>query len=250
MLVELMGKAGCLCEPARKGELRCPLIVRPTSEDVVTDHLFRTLRVLNPRWWLPDLLNIALGAPRFRRQVFRQFRVDLWRKQRPYPRQWIPWDEGRTEVDAVISWENPPTTVFIEMKYGSDVSRGTTHNNGETGHGSDQLIRNLRVGLLESGWFEEPALFSRPTRDFVLLLISPKGNHQLIDDYQDEGLLRSAIPHSDRIARLPRMPFIGAASFQQVAGLLRTQRKWYTSSEQLLIGELVDYLNYKRSQRR
>lgn len=27
---------GCLCEPARKGELRCPLIVRPTSEDVVT----------------------------------------------------------------------------------------------------------------------------------------------------------------------------------------------------------------------
>ena len=66
MLTELNSKAGCLCEPARKGEMRCPLIVRPTSEDVVTGHLFGILKVLNPRWWLPDFLNRGLGAERFR----------------------------------------------------------------------------------------------------------------------------------------------------------------------------------------
>ena len=74
MLTELNGKGGCLCEPARQGKLRCPLIVRSTSEDVVTGQLFGTLRVLNPRWWLPDILNQALGAERFRRQVFRDLR--------------------------------------------------------------------------------------------------------------------------------------------------------------------------------
>jgi len=46
---------------ARK--LRCPLIVRPTSEDVITGHVFQTLGIINPRWWLADMLNLALGAP-------------------------------------------------------------------------------------------------------------------------------------------------------------------------------------------
>jgi len=62
MLTELGRKGGCLCEPAKKGELRCPLIVRSTSEDVVTGNLFGTLGAINPRWWLPDLLNQALAA--------------------------------------------------------------------------------------------------------------------------------------------------------------------------------------------
>ncbi|HEV8003904.1 MAG TPA: hypothetical protein VGP63_28825, partial [Planctomycetaceae bacterium] len=88
MLVELNGKAGQLCEPARLGRLHRPLIVRATSEDVITDHVFRTLKNLNPRWWVPDLLNEALGAPRFRRQVFRRFRVELWQKQRTFPAEW------------------------------------------------------------------------------------------------------------------------------------------------------------------
>ncbi|MCX7397427.1 MAG: hypothetical protein NT138_07065 [Planctomycetales bacterium] len=105
MLTELNGKGGCVCEPARKGELRCPLIVRPTSEDVVTGELFGILRVLNARWWLPDLLNHALGSERFHRQVFRDLRIELWQKQRTYPRQHLEWTEGQTEVDCVITWE-------------------------------------------------------------------------------------------------------------------------------------------------
>ena len=36
MLAEMNGKAGTLCSEARNGAIRCPLIVRPTSEDVIT----------------------------------------------------------------------------------------------------------------------------------------------------------------------------------------------------------------------
>jgi hypothetical protein len=32
----------------------------------------------------------------------------------------LPWDEGSTQVDLTFQWDNPPTTVYVEMKYGSD----------------------------------------------------------------------------------------------------------------------------------
>ena len=130
MLTEMLGKGGTLCSQAKTGEIRCPLIVRPTSEDVITGHLFRSLGYLNPRWWLPDLLNEALGAPRFRRQVYRRLRIELWQNQPCYPRELLPWDEGSTQVDAIITWENPPTTVLIEMKYLSGLSGTVSRDDG------------------------------------------------------------------------------------------------------------------------
>ena len=36
MLTELYGKGGRVCKEARKGNIRCGLIVRPNSEDVIT----------------------------------------------------------------------------------------------------------------------------------------------------------------------------------------------------------------------
>lgn len=108
MLTELHRKGGCLCQPAKEGKLRCPLIIRPTSEDVITGHLFQALKILNPRWWLPDLLNEALGVTCFRRQVYRALKIELWQNRPCYPRELLPWDEGSTQVDASITWENPP----------------------------------------------------------------------------------------------------------------------------------------------
>lgn len=248
MLTELNGKGGCLCEAARKGELRCPLIVRPTSEDVVTGQLFGTLKVLNPRWWLPDFLNQALGTERFRRQVYRDLRIELWQKQRTYPRQHLKWDEGQTEVDVVISWENPATTVFIEMKYGSNLSSTTTHNDGTEGFPSDQLIRNARVGLRENGWFEEDLLFELPKRDFVLILMTPTRGNPLVTEYQNPDRLRKAIPYGERLTELPRLPFIGELGYRDVTQLLNQQRRWFSLPERKLIDGLSEYVTFKLSQ--
>lgn len=208
MLTEMHGKAGRICQRAKDGELRCPLIVRPSSEDVVTGHLATALQVLNPRWWLPDLLNTGLGFARFRRQVFRRFRIDPWKNYPRYPRELLPWDEGSTQVDLVLSWENPPTTVFIEMKYGSDLSKTTAGCDCRSGYPADQLIRNARVGLLACEWFQRSTLFDVPPRDFVLLLCTPKKGHRLVKRYRQPSQLLQAIPHSDTLLGLPKSPFV------------------------------------------
>ena len=121
MLTELHGKAGQVCRYVKTGQVRCPLIVRPTSEDVITGHLCEVFRALNPRWWLPDILNVAVRAQRFRRQVFRHLKIEPWRNRSRYPRELLPWDEGSTQIDLSIQWENPPTMVYIEVKYLADL---------------------------------------------------------------------------------------------------------------------------------
>jgi hypothetical protein len=248
MLTELNGKAGSLCQPAKEGKLRCPLIVRPTSEDVVTGHLFGALRAINPRWWLPDFLNQALGEQRFRRQMFRKFRIELWQKQPSFPRSLVPWDEGQTEVDVVMTWENPPTTVFIEMKYGSKLSATTVHNNGHAGFPSDQLIRNARVGLHQCGWYDEDRLFDLPPRDFVLVLLTPTLGNALIPKYRDPTRLRTVIPNGDKLSRLPNTPFIGELSYRCVVGLLNSRKRFMTKPERTLVSQLDKYLQFKLSQ--
>ena len=250
MLTELNSKAGCLCEPARKGELRCPLIIRPTSEDVVTGQLFGVLRALNPRWWLPDILNQGLGANRIRRQIFRDLRIEVWQKQRSYPRHQLPWDEGNTEVDVVITWENPGTTVFIEMKYGSPLSATTIHNNGDKGFPSDQLIRNARIGLWENGWFDEKLLFDIPSRDFILMLVTPSDGNPLVQEYRNPERLRAAIPQGEKLSQLPKGPFIGELSYNGIVQILKSQRKWFTKSERILVDDLTEYLGFKLRQLR
>jgi hypothetical protein len=50
-----------------------------------------------------------------------------------YPRELLPWNEGSTQIDLTIQWENQPTTIYVEMKYGSDVSERTAGDNGQHG---------------------------------------------------------------------------------------------------------------------
>ena len=212
---------------------------------MITGHLFGTLRAINPRWWLPDFLNQALGVERFRRQVFRNLRIELWQKQPAFPRWLIPWDEGQTEVDVVISWENPPTTVFIEMKYGSPLSASTVHNNGHTGYPADQLIRNARIGLYQCGWYQEDTLFNFPPRDFKLILLSPKMGNPLVEKYQDITEFRASIPHNDRIPQLPRTPFVGAMSFVGILQILESNKYLLTKTERTISTQLISYINFK-----
>jgi len=250
MLVELLGKGGCLCQPARQGKLKCPLIVRPTSEDNITGHLFQVLQVLNPYWFLSDLLNAALEAPRFRRQVYRQLRFEPWQNKPPYPRSLLPWDEGSTQVDCTISWEQPDTLIYVEMKYGSDLTARTAGDDGRSGYPSDQLIRNIRTGLLEAGWFRDRPMFPTRPRDFVVILIGPRKGHPLVARYRDPQTVLASIPHSEQLLGLPQLPFVGELAYADIIAVLQRQRRWFTRPERLLADLLVEYLGLKRSQLR
>jgi hypothetical protein len=246
MLTELYRKGGCLSNLAREGKLRCPLIVRPTSEDVITGQLVQALRILNPRWWLTDLLNEALRAHRFDRQIYRRLRIEPWVNKPRYPRELLPWDEGSTQVDCVITWENPPTTVYIEMKYTADLAAQTAGDDGQHGYPSDQLIRNLRVGLLETGWFGTDRLFRSHPRDFLVVLFGPTSGHRLVQHYRDPTHLLAAIPRNELLTGFPRRPFVGDLNFSTFIRILRRQRRWFTRAEQQLVDDLVDYLAFKQ----
>ena len=244
MLTELYGKAGQVCQAAKEGQLRCPLIIRPTSEDVITGEIFQTLRCLQPRWWLPQLLNAAVGAERFRQQVYRRLTIKLWQNQPAYPRSLLPWDEGSTQVDVVMTWENPRTTVFIEMKYGSDLAADTVNSGGQT-YPADQLIRNIRVGLWRCGWFRETGLFADEPRDFVQVLLTPQAKHPLVAKYREHTKLLNAIPQHQRLRGLPTKPFVGELSYDQLAGVLSNNRRWLSRPEQAMVDQLIEYLRFK-----
>ena len=249
MLTELHRKGGCLCKPAREGELHCPLIVRPTSEDVITGHLVQALRGINARWWLPDLLNEALGTTRFRRQVYRRLRIEPWINQQRLPRDIIPWAEGSTQVDIGIFWENPPTTVFIEAKYGSDLARTTSQGNSQSEFATDQLIRNIRVGLHACGYFESPSLLPSPVRRLAVILLTPAGRHPLVEAYRNTNRLMSAIPGNHPLKTLPIEPFVGQITYRQIEGILSKQVRWLNRSERVTAETLATYLSFKRSRR-
>lgn len=248
MLTELRGKGGNVCQPAKEGKLRCPLIVRPTSEDVVTGHLFQTLGIINPRWWLSDMLNLALGAPRFRRQVYRKLRIELWKNRPIMPRELLPNPEGSTQVDVTISWENPPTTIFIEMKYLSELSRSTAGHDPRSGYPSDQLIRSVRVGLWESGWMRMKTFFDLPRRDFCMILIGLTKGHPLVEAYRDADHLLKQFPPTRRPAALPDGPFVGELAYRDIAAVLRRNLAEMGRAEQRAAYDLLDYLELKQMQ--
>ncbi|QDT70352.1 hypothetical protein MalM25_33000 [Planctomycetes bacterium MalM25] len=250
MLTELGGKGGDVCRHAREGEIKCPLIVRPTSEDVVTGQVMGVLEALNPRWWIPDLLNAALGEPRFRRQCYRGVRIRLWDRQPAYPRHLAPWAEGQTEVDAVLSWEKPtPTTVFLEWKLHSSLGAKVSNHNG-TAHNypSDQLIRNARVGLWQCGWIDEKRLFD-DRRDFVLVLIARKRGEKLVGRYRDPEQLLEGLPNRRLFSRLPPLPFIGELGFLDLARAVTANRNQYGRAERVLVDRLEEYLAMKSQPR-
>lgn len=164
--VELRGKGGCVCQPARRGEIRCPLIVRPTSEDVVVGNVFGTLQHIPPHLWLNAILNQALGTDEFRQVWFKDFSLRLWEKQPRYPPELLDFREGHTEPDVIIEWENPPTTVWIEAKWLSGFSKGTVNKAD-----NDQISRSIRMLRYQAGQIQADRLFHTPQRRGVLILV-------------------------------------------------------------------------------
>lgn len=248
VLVELGKKAGCLCDLAERGTVHCPLNVRETSEDVVTGELFGKLQLIDPRWWLPDFLNRSLGTNEYRQQIYRNLEIKLWSRQPTFPPELLPWREGNTEVDVEIRWENPATTIFIEMKLGSDVSRTTSRTNGAEAFPSDQLIRNLRVGLHQAGWFREGELFHGERRRFGLILLAPKLGHPLVDLYRDRTRLIQSIPSGSELIELPEGPVIGASNYLGITEILEKNARFMTGAERRISCQIGEYLELKTKQ--
>lgn len=245
MLAEMLGKGGQVCNHAKQGAIHCPLMIRPTSEDVITGEVFQQLKIIRPRFWLPQLLNAGLQTKHYRQQVFRGFRIDLWRNLPLYPRHLLPWSEGSTQIDVTIRWENPPTTILLEAKYLSKLATQTTNTNGQRTFPNDQLLRNVRVGLWECGWIQEPSLFSLPRRNIAVLLWSPRKGEPLVAKYRQPSSVAQAIPQAERLLTLPKTPFVGEVSYRDLIQILQGNQRWMLRPERLIAEDLCDYLRFK-----
>ncbi|WP_377828807.1 hypothetical protein ACFKHW_37700 [Bradyrhizobium lupini] len=147
------------------------------SEDAVTWNVFRSLRQITPQLWLPSLWQEAfsLGCPCDLKATVR-----LWQSVPPPLGLLDGGDEGHSEIDVII--ETPTWVWFIEAKYRSDISLGTT-----TRPQRDQILRNLDVGSYHAG-----------VRDFFFSLLiaskaaSPKGADK-VAQYADISVPRDRL---------------------------------------------------------
>ena len=123
-----------VCPPNHVRKSNCPLIVRSTSEDLLTANVFGILKNLDPKIWLTRLLGEAIKGKDFSRHTFENLSLEFWKKYRPPVNR--KYKEGPSEVDVTISYEGG--VIFIEAKYLAPLSLRTTHDRHR-----DQVIRYL-----------------------------------------------------------------------------------------------------------
>lgn len=173
------------------------------SEDALTWNVFRSLRQVDPRYWLPDLWHEAFPAtpaPRDGRIV-----VKLWESVRPPLSLLEAGDEGASEIDVVI--EAPTWVWFLEAKFRSDISRGTT-----TRPDRDQVIRNLDVGTWYAG--VRPFYFS-------LLTLKSQGTtgSEVLGRYSDHEVVKTLL-RDHRPDGLGNLAGVGALTWRSMASVL------------------------------
>lgn len=175
------------------------------SEDAITWNVFRSLRQVSPGAWLPLLAKSAF-TPEPLLDASEPVNVELWKPAAPPPELLATGpDEGVSEIDVII--ESPNWVWFIEAKYKSDISEGTT-----TRPKRDQVLRNIDVGSRYAG-----------SREFFFALLvvdearSPKGA-ELVERYRDLGAVRNLLPH--RADALPNLRGVGLLTWNDVAKAL------------------------------
>ena len=179
------------------------------SEDAVTWNVFRSLRQITPDAWLPGLWQRAF--PLIACPPDLKAAVRLWESVPPPLGLLAGGDEGISEIDVVI--EAPTWVWFIEAKYRSDISTGTT-----TRPERDQVLRNLDVGSYHAG-----------VRQFFFSLLilsesnSPVGAQRILE-YADLSVPRAKLV-THRPDGLQNLMAVGQLTWTALADVLAETSK-------------------------
>lgn len=230
------GKAGNVCPRSYRNGPGCPLIVRQTSEDVLTANVFGILKHLHPALWALPLLRYAFSESDHFKRPIDEVQVILWHPVAP------PSDctvrEGPTEVDVFLRLDE--VTVFIESKYRSELSKRTTYHPKR-----DQLVRLLDVCYEDT---ISGHLYRR--EPYVLVLGLSDAEPPLVTRYRNALRLKQALAQTKSTTIVDAMATmlskrVGYVSWQHVATLLDASRAFATDLEASLLSEVRDYLRYK-----
>lgn len=175
------------------------------SEDAITWNVFRSLRQIAPAFWLNELWRRSFPDSELPSDV--RVSVQLWPTVPPPLGLLAEGDEGSSEIDILI--ESATWVWFIEAKYGSDISLGTT-----TRPSRDQLLRNIDVGSYYAG-----------VRSFYfsLLTLSPNKSPiglRKIAEYSDFAVIRSALA-KHRPDGLANLRGVGSLTWAELSDILK-----------------------------
>lgn len=198
------------------------------SEDAVTWNVFRTLRQIAPELWIPLIWRYAF--PSFGVPTDLRATIDLWRSIAPPRGLLAGGDEGDSEIDILI--ETPTWVWFIEAKFRSDISTGTT-----TRPERDQILRNLDVGTHYAG-----------VRQFFFSLLissekaSPVGVER-VREYADVAVPRRRL-REHRPDGLPNLMAVGQVEWAGFYDVLKEVSVQATrEDERAYAGRAVAWLN-------
>ena len=244
-----MGKGGNLCSHARSGEIRCPLIVRPTQRGRHHRPPLPGARLPEPPVVAPRPAQHRPGDVRFRRQSSAASRSTSGRTSPATRGNFCPGTRAARR-STLITWENPPTTVFIEAKYGSALSANVSGDDGRAGFPSDQLDpqhpgRPPAGRLLPAG----RQLFAQPARGTSSSWCSPPP--RAIRSWIDTATATSPGSHPPRrpAHRPAPGPVRRRTQLRRHHRPAPRQSRWFNRAERLVAADLSDYLEYKLSSR-
>lgn len=226
-----------VCPPNYVRKSNCPLIVRTTSEDLLTANVFGILKNLDPTIWLRRFLGEAIKGKDFSRHTFENLSFEFWKKYRPPVNR--KYHEGISEVDVTISYKDG--IIFIEAKYLAPVNLRTTSDPRR-----DQIIRYLDLAAYH--------FLNHPDRvkEFYFVLITDsdrppwiltryKYPRNLVKGLTHQGLF----PVNEDIGRLLSKG-IGWLSWRQLKKILEITRGHFrTEVEKRFLDDLLAYLDHK-----
>jgi hypothetical protein len=176
------------------------------SEDAITWNVFRSLRQVDPTVWLPTLWKHSFPDHNVPSDP-QGATVRLWESVEPPLGLLAAGDEGPSEIDVVI--EASAWVWFIEAKFRSDISSGTTVRPDR-----DQILRNLDVGTHYAG----------VRRFFFSLLISSENRSPLgmkkLEEYRTLDSVREKLA-GHRADRLVNLQGIGHLTWKRMANVLQ-----------------------------
>lgn len=228
-----------VCPPNYTRKNSCPLILRSTSEDILTANVFGILKNLDPQIWLKKFLAEALKQD-FSCAPLENLSFDFWK--RIYPPGNMPYKEGLSEVDLLISFDN--TVILLEAKYLAPLSKNTTHCRTR-----NQLIRYIDIAINHYLYDAE-----NPKDVYFVVLTSTKMKPWLIRYYRNPHRIFNEVTRSSMFADYLQAfeiicKRIGWINWETIRAILETSKNYFQEiAERKFIGDLIQYLNHKEKE--
>jgi hypothetical protein len=226
-----------VCPPNYVRKSNCPLIVRTTSEDLLTANVFGILKNLDPKIWLRNFLGEAIKGKDFSRHTFENLSFEFWKKYRPPVNR--KYREGISEVDVTISYKDG--IIFIEAKYLAPVSLRTTSDPRR-----DQIIRYLDLAAYH--YLNHP---DRLKEFYFVLIIDTEKPPWILTRYKSQRNLVKGLTHhglfqvNEDIGSLLSKG-VGWLTWKQIRKILQVTREHFpTEGERRFVDDLIIYLDYK-----